>query len=362
MAISLGNSMLGGAAEGRLAAEPSYALDSFCQALLALPDSPQPLAQPEAVIAGLQIAREAARDRRPPGNGFWTFTFEPTGGSGGQLTLRRDAAALETGFQVDGAGALHGGFYLSFNGQQQGFDLVKSAAGWVLRKWQGDRQPEFSFPADAAVPWNADPEAGVDGGLGAAGEGPQSPLDADPPPVAEIQWHYLRDGATQGPVAEDALRTLLAALPPDTLVWNPGLPDWKSAQELGLAVTPSPIEPSPPEPSPLEPSPLEPSPPAAAPAGWELATLAGPAAGQRYSVAARSRVGSGEDCDVRLPDPSTAPVHALLMEMPDGYWIADNHTLAGTFVNNARLQKPMLLAPGDVIGIGDTDLVFRQAV
>jgi len=50
------------------------------------------------------------------------------------------------------------------------------------------------------------------------------------------------------------------------------------------------------------------------------------------------------------------------MEKPDGFWIADNRTDGGTFVNDARVQGPVLLAEGDVIGVGDTDLVFRRVV
>jgi hypothetical protein len=383
MATSLGMPSRG--AEGRLAAEPSFAFDSFCQALLALPDAGLPLPQPEAVIAGLQIVREAARDQGSPGNGFWTFTFVPVGASGGQLILRREAAPLEAGFQVDGEGWGHGLFYLSFNGEEQGFSLSQAAAGWVLHKRQGERQVEFPFPADATVPWMADPPADLRGGL------VDSPPSAPPPPTPETQWHYLHGGIAEGPVAESTLRTLLGMLPPDTLVWNPGLPDWGTAQDLGLAVAPAPPAPPPPEPvpppppepapppppEPVPPPPPEPAPPpppaatlaadsatpsAPAGAGWELAAVAGPSTGQCYTIIARTRVGSGENCNVRLSDPSAAPVHALLMEKPDGFWIADNRTEGGTLVNKAKVEGPTLLAAGDVIRIGATDLVFRRPV
>jgi hypothetical protein len=360
MEISLGNSMLGGGrAEGRLAAAPSLALDSLCRALLALPDFPQPLPQPEAVIAGLQIVREAARRQGPPSDGFWTFTLEPVGGSGGQLTLRRDAAALEIGFQVDGEGSLDGMFRMSFNGQEHGFSLEQAPSGWVLRKWQGERQVEFPLPAGAAVPCNAAPRAGSLGGPPAAG-GEERLASFSAAPAPETQWHYLRGGVTEGPVAESTLRTLLQTLPPDTLVWNPGLPDWKSAKEVGLAIPPAPPAPPPPPPAAPPPS-ASVTAPAPAPTGWELVALTGHAAGHSYAIAARTRVGSGENCDVRLPDPAAAPVHALLMERPDGFWIADNRTEGGTFVNNARVQGPTLLAAGDVIRIGGDALFFRRA-
>jgi hypothetical protein len=334
----------GGGAEGRLAAEPSRALDSFCRALLALPDVSQPLPQPEAVMAGLQVVLATARERGSPGGGFWTFKFEPIGGSGGYLILRRDADAIEAGFQVDGEGRPRGAFYLSSGGQEQGYSLEQSATGWALRKWQGERTVEFPLPASAAALWDADQPANLRGGPGdGGGEGVASDVGAAGLAAPETQWNYVRGGAAEGPIAESALRALLETLPPDTLVWNPGLPEWVSARELGLAGPPA-------------------AAPAPAPAGWELAAFAGPAAGHRYAIAGRTRVGSGENCEACLHDPSAAPVHALLMEKPDGFWIADNRTDGGTFVNDARLQGPALLAEGDVIGVGDTDLVFRRVV
>jgi pSer/pThr/pTyr-binding forkhead associated (FHA) protein len=49
------------------------------------------------------------------------------------------------------------------------------------------------------------------------------------------------------------------------------------------------------------------------------------------------------------------------MEKPDGFWIADKGTGSGTFVNGARVQGPTLLAAGDTIRVGATELVFRRA-
>lgn len=67
------------------------------------------------------------------------------------------------------------------------------------------------------------------------------PAQAPPPPPPLPQpaaWYVVRGGQTEGPVEEAALRAMLAALPPETLVWNEGLTRWMSALEAGLVAAP----------------------------------------------------------------------------------------------------------------------------
>ena len=47
-------------------------------------------------------------------------------------------------------------------------------------------------------------------------------------------WHYAEGGARRGPVSEPELRALLHSgrLPPDTLVWREGFPEWRPAEEV----------------------------------------------------------------------------------------------------------------------------------
>jgi S1-C subfamily serine protease len=51
---------------------------------------------------------------------------------------------------------------------------------------------------------------------------------AAPAEVAGVEWYYLVGQKTEGPIAESALRKLLASgqLGPDDLVWNSGMPTW----------------------------------------------------------------------------------------------------------------------------------------
>jgi len=68
-----------------------------------------------------------------------------------------------------------------------------------------------------------------------------SPAPTPIPKPEPISWHYLYQGQSQGPVAEDDLRGWLAEgrLPADTLVWNPTLSDWQPAMEVGLVPVPA---------------------------------------------------------------------------------------------------------------------------
>ena len=64
-------------------------------------------------------------------------------------------------------------------------------------------------------------------------------------------WHFAEAGQTVGPVEEGILRTRLARgeLPGDTLVWNPALSGWISADAAGLLTPPAVSPPSVPPPA-----------------------------------------------------------------------------------------------------------------
>lgn len=65
--------------------------------------------------------------------------------------------------------------------------------------------------------------------------------------AAPVLWYYAMADQTLGPVNENQLRERLARndLPGDTLVWNPELPDWRTATLAGLVASP-PATPVPP--------------------------------------------------------------------------------------------------------------------
>lgn len=59
-------------------------------------------------------------------------------------------------------------------------------------------------------------------------------------------WYFAKSGVSNGPVSLDDLRRDLQSgvLGPDTLVWNPSIPNWRPASEMAeLRVSPPPLPP-----------------------------------------------------------------------------------------------------------------------
>jgi hypothetical protein len=70
-----------------------------------------------------------------------------------------------------------------------------------------------------------------------------------------------------------------------------------------------------------------------------------------------TRLGRGGENAVRLDgDDFVSTRHAMLEPRPDGLWVEDVGSTNGTFVNGARVTTARLLATGDVVRIGQTDL------
>ncbi len=75
----------------------------------------------------------------------------------------------------------------------------------------------------------------------------------------------------------------------------------------------------------------------------------------------RMTLGRGSNADVQLADLTASRVHAQISREPAGYFLQDLGSANGTFVNNERVTSPRLLHPGDVIGIGQTQLVVEES-
>jgi len=72
-------------------------------------------------------------------------------------------------------------------------------------------------------------------------------------------------------------------------------------------------------------------------------------------------IGREEDCNIVLPDPRVSRKHAMLYRTQDGsFYLADEDSSNGSFVNAARIAMPTRLNDGDQITIGSISLQFRQ--
>ncbi len=96
-----------------------------------------------------------------------------------------------------------------------------------------------------------------------------------------------------------------------------------------------------------------------APPSRRVVVLASPTLQPGTSIALTSMagVGRGPENAIRLDgDTTVSGQHATLDTRADGLWVEDAGSTNGTFVNGARVTSARLLAPGDVIRIGHTDL------
>src|SRR5580698_8206233 len=85
--------------------------------------------------------------------------------------------------------------------------------------------------------------------------------------------------------------------------------------------------------------------------------ISGPNAGQRRELTNHAIlvIGRGDDCDLRLSDPSVSRIHARITLVDGHVYLEDAGSRWGTLVNNKPTESRELF-PGDCVAIGDTQL------
>ncbi|NCC23701.1 MAG: FHA domain-containing protein [Deltaproteobacteria bacterium] len=68
-------------------------------------------------------------------------------------------------------------------------------------------------------------------------------------------------------------------------------------------------------------------------------------------------VGRAQECDLTLDDPGVSRRHARIRKTPNGWQAEDLESANGLMVNGRKI-KSILLAPGDVLSLGTSSLVF----
>jgi hypothetical protein len=100
--------------------------------------------------------------------------------------------------------------------------------------------------------------------------------------------------------------------------------------------------------------------------GWKPAPpvgmvefLNGPLGGQRMTLEMDLvTIGSVPGNNIVLPDPAVSKKHAGIRRAAEGYELADLGSTNGVYVNGQRTAKRVLV-PGDVIRVGQSEMVFR---
>src|SRR5580704_161752 len=85
--------------------------------------------------------------------------------------------------------------------------------------------------------------------------------------------------------------------------------------------------------------------------------ISGPNAGQRRELTNHAIlvIGRGDDCNLRLSDPSVSRIHARITLIDGHIYLEDAGSRWGTLVNNKPAESRELF-PGDCVAIGDTQL------
>ena len=67
-------------------------------------------------------------------------------------------------------------------------------------------------------------------------------------------------------------------------------------------------------------------------------------------------IGRGQGAGLFLPDPQISRSHSLVERKEDRYWVSDNNSHNGTYVNDIRLENKRVLRHQDVIRIANTSI------
>jgi hypothetical protein len=73
----------------------------------------------------------------------------------------------------------------------------------------------------------------------------------------------------------------------------------------------------------------------------------------------RTTIGRSPDCDIFLDDVTVSRKHAVLLRRDAGYFIEDQGSLNGTFLNRKRIESGQL-ENGDELQIGKYKLTFLE--
>jgi pSer/pThr/pTyr-binding forkhead associated (FHA) protein len=74
-----------------------------------------------------------------------------------------------------------------------------------------------------------------------------------------------------------------------------------------------------------------------------------------------TQVGRSRDNDVVFTDPTVSRHHLVIRQEESRFIIHDRGSTSGTYVNGHRLEHPALLAGGEAILIGETQLRFVKS-
>jgi pSer/pThr/pTyr-binding forkhead associated (FHA) protein len=98
-----------------------------------------------------------------------------------------------------------------------------------------------------------------------------------------------------------------------------------------------------------------------APGTAVLVVRSNPQAGERFVLGDITRMGRHPDSEIILDDITVSRRHAEIALSDAGFTVSDAGSLNGTYVNQERIDVPLVLGHGDEVQVGKFRLVFFVA-
>lgn len=74
--------------------------------------------------------------------------------------------------------------------------------------------------------------------------------------------------------------------------------------------------------------------------------------GESFNLIPVTAIGRDLSNTIVLSDPTISSQHTLISLREGRWWVEDMGSRNGTYVNGARVLRPLVVSPGDIIGIG----------
>jgi hypothetical protein len=91
-----------------------------------------------------------------------------------------------------------------------------------------------------------------------------------------------------------------------------------------------------------------------------LLLAAGPGRGQAFDLRGKVYLGRSQVNTITISDAKVSRSHARLDPVRNTYILTDLGSANGTYVNGVRIAQPIRLRDGDLLQVGDTQLVFHS--
>lgn len=81
-----------------------------------------------------------------------------------------------------------------------------------------------------------------------------------------------------------------------------------------------------------------------------------PPVGARLPLFTTTTLGRAPVNIIRLEEPFASNEHTRVVRRKGQWWVEDQHSSNGTYLNGMRIDDPVVLSPGDIIAIGSLHL------